>query len=162
MLYEIINMSDPYTIEAHSLDVATVACLFLGRGQYAFEPIADTKTEGVPMFLFGGTEEWCQKQFGESLQSLIHRVSTTEASALAQCLESCLIGSAKDRVIYSDALELIDDPQKREQWRNKWLEDRRSSMNNIGARAFSMAAKLRSGEKNALRGNSAPQQVFGR
>jgi len=28
MLYEIINMSDPYTIEAKSLDVAFIACMF--------------------------------------------------------------------------------------------------------------------------------------
>src|SRR5437773_974725 len=62
-LYNIVNMSDPYTIEAVSLDVAFVACLFLGSGQYAFEQL-DGK-EGVPLFIFGGTEEWCREHLNE-------------------------------------------------------------------------------------------------
>jgi hypothetical protein len=160
MLYEIINMSDKYTIEADSLDVATVACLFLGQGQYAFEPIGDKSAESVPMFMFGGTEEWCQKHFKESLEALVDRITERESVKLATCLESCLIGGAADRETYAAGLKLIDDPKKRETWRNKWLEDRRSSMNNIGARAFTMAAKLRQGSKNPL--VEAPQQVFAR
>lgn len=157
MLYEIINMSDPYTIEADSLDAAFVACLFLGRGQYAFEPITEG-AEPIPMFMFGGTEEWCEKHFKESLEAVITRMTTIQSFDLVKCLESCLIGKAVDRETYNAGLQLIDDPKKRETWREKWLEDRRSSMNNIGARAFKMARNLREGVKNPL--VKAPQQVF--
>jgi hypothetical protein len=158
MLYEIINPSDPYTIEAQSLDVAAVACLFLGRRQYAFDPIGSDDSPEVPLFLFGGTDEWCLKHFNESFESVVNRVTKEKAAELAECLESCLIGKAADRETYRAGMELIDDPKKREQWREKWLEDRRSSMNNIGARAYAIAEKLRAGAKNPL--VEAPQQVF--
>lgn len=158
MIYEIINMSDPYTIEAKSLDVAAVACLFLGRGQYAFDPIDDNESAEVPMFMFGGTDEWCQNHFHESFQSMVDRVTKEKAVELAECFESCLIGKFAERKTYQAGIELIDDPEKREKWRNKWLEDRRSSMNNIGARAYEMAKKLREGAANPL--VQAPKQVF--
>jgi hypothetical protein len=151
MLYEIINPSDPYTIEAQSLDVAAVACLFLGRGQYAFDPIGGDNSPEVPMFMFGGTDEWCLEHFNESFESVVNRVTKEKAVELAECLESCLIGKAADRETYRAGMELIDDPKKREQWREKWLEDRRSSMNNIGARAYAMAEKLRAGARRGDR-----------
>lgn len=157
MLWEIINMSDPYTIEADCLDAAFVACLFLGRGQYAFEPITEG-IEQIPMFMFGGTEEWCESHFHEPLEVVINRMTTIQSFDLVMCLESCLIGKAADRETYTAGLNLIDDPVKRETWRTKWLEDRRSSMNNIGGRAYEMAKKLREGSTNPI--VPAPQQVI--
>jgi hypothetical protein len=161
VLYEIINMSDPYTIEAKSLDVALVACLFLGRGQYSFKPLNSDDAAGVPMFLFGGTEKWCQQFLGEGLESVVDRVTTDAAkrAELAECFDSCLIGRGEDRETYRAGLDLIDDPDKRELWRRKWHEDRLSSMNDIGGRAYKMAAKLRDGQANPI--VAAPQQVFG-
>ena len=155
MIYEIINMSDPYTIEAHSLEVAAVACLCLGRGQYAFEPVeVDTK---VPMFMFGDADSWFMDRFGVDLRTVMDRVMA-EGLELAACFESCLIGGERDRQTYQRGLALIDDPTKREEWRLKWHEARRSSLNDIGGRAWEMAKRLRAGSKNPL--VAAPQQVF--
>ncbi len=156
MIYEIVNMSDPYTIEARSLDVAFVACLFLGSGQYAFKPLEEGAEE-VPLFLLGGAEQWCRAHFAESVENVVGLV-TGQRLDLAACLESCLIGHLKDRETYRAGLELIDDADKRIQWRERWHNDRLSSMNNIGARAYRMAAKLRAGASNPL--EPAPQQVF--
>ena len=156
MLYEIINPSDPYTIEADSLDVALAACLFLGDGQYAFEPLTDGPR--IPLFLFGGVETWCQGHFNQSLEATLNHVLKEKCTELADCMDSCLIGKASDRATYLNALELIDDPSKREQWRAKWHEDRRSSLNDIGSRAFKMAQNFRAESKNPLA--PAPQQVF--
>lgn len=157
-LYEIINPSDPYTIEADALDVALVACIFLGRGQYAFEPIGGDDTLRIPMFIFGGTDQWCQEHFHQSIQVIVDRVLKDKSAELVTCFDSCLIGKAQDRAIYRSALELIDDPSKREEWRKKWHENRRTSTNDIGGRAYVMAKNLRDGSDNPV--VPAPQQVF--
>ncbi len=159
MTYEIINMSDPYTIEATSLDVALVACLFLGSGQYAFQPLSGDAVE-IPLFLFGNCERWCLDHLGAGLKDIVDRVTADKALELADCMDSCLIGKLKDRETYRAGLELIDDPVKRDEWRKRWHEDRLSSLNDIGGRAYAMAAKLRNGMRNPL--IPAPQQVFSR
>src|SRR5579863_2871519 len=159
MLYEIINPSDPYTIEADSLAVAFVACVFLGSGQYAFKAL-DTDGVDIPLFLFGNTEEWCHDHLGESFKSVIDRVTTEPAKRgeLERCLDSCLIGHEEDRKTYQAGLDLIDDPAKRERWRLRWHDDRLSSMHDIGTRAYGMVAALRDGARNPL--IPAPNQVF--
>jgi hypothetical protein len=158
MLYEIINMSDAYTIEAKDLELAFVACVLLGSGQYAFEPLQDEGVK-VPFFMFGGVDEFCQKHFSKSSGAVLDGVMEIRNEELAECLESCLIGGKSNRQTYFDGLALIDDPAKREQWRNSWHDERRSSLNDIGGRAYEMAEKLRAKTKNPV--VAAPQQVFG-
>lgn len=82
--YEIINPSDPYEVDAPTLKAAAVLCLFLGRGQYAFEPIGHDGP-GVPLFMFGGEtgmEAWFKEQFGQDVQSVI-RETKDDGSLLA-------------------------------------------------------------------------------
>jgi hypothetical protein len=160
MIYEIINPSDAYTIETQDFDVAAVACLMLGTGQYAFKPLEDGGQE-VPLFLFGGHDVWCQEHFSMSADDLVGTVLTKKRDSLAACLESCIIGRLADRQAYLAGLELIDNPAKREKWRARWHDDRRSSMNDIGGRAYKMAAKLRAHQSTAVC-EPAPQQVFTR
>ncbi len=159
MLYEIVNPSDPYTIEAKTLDVAFVACVFLGSGRYAFAPLEEG-VKYIPMFMFGGSEKWCREHFSESLESVVDRVTTDPAkrAELAECFESCLIGDLRDRTEYHKWQSLIDDPAKREKLRTERHDARRSSMNDIGGRAYEIAANLRAGAKNVL--VAAPRQVF--
>ncbi len=89
---------------------------------------------------------------------MVNRVTEAKIE-LADCLDSCLIGKPLDRETYRAGLDLIDDPVKRDKWREKWHQDRLSSMNDIGGRARAMAAKLRAGSKNPI--IPAPQSVFG-
>jgi hypothetical protein len=157
MLYEIINMSDAYTIEAKDLELAFVACILLGRGQYALEPLEDDGVK-VPFFMFGGIDEFCQKHFSKSAGAVIDGVMEIRGKELADCLDSCLIGGKSNRQTYFDGLALIDDPAKRELWRNRWHEERRSSLNDIGGRAYEIAENLRTKVANPIL--QAPQQVF--
>ena len=156
MLYEISNPSDSYTIEAKSLDVAFVACILLGNGQYAFEALEDG-AEDIPLFMFGGHDAWSQKHFVKKTEDVLMQVTSGKLMELADCFDSCLIGRPSDRKTYLAGLELIDDPAKREIWRARWHDVRRSSMNDIGGRAYAMAKKLREGE---LKQEPVPQQVF--
>lgn len=141
MLFEIINPSDTYTVLAPDLEIAGVACCLLGNGQYAFQGI-DCDGE-VPLFLFGGHDEWFTKHFGSDFETITGKVMSSRRAELADCFDSVLIGDAAHRKAFDKGLELIDDPVKREHWREHWLDERRTSMNNIGGRAWGLAKRLR-------------------
>lgn len=159
MLYKIINMSDPYTIEANSLDVAVIACVLLGAGQYAFEPLEDGGTK-IPMFAFGGVDEWCKEQFGKSLQELNDAVMQDKIAELGDCFDSCLIGNRSERELFFDAIKPLTDPKERHDYWYKYHDKRRSSMNDIGGRAKAFAKRMR--DKSAPVPPPAPQQIFAR
>lgn len=141
MLFEIINPSDKYTVQAPDLEIAAVACTLLGEGKYAFQGL-DNDAE-VPLFLFGGHDEWFSDKFGASFSEVTGRVMAARRAELADCFDSVLIGDEAHRKAFEKGLELIDDPVKREQWREHWLDERRTSMNNIGGRAWGIARRLR-------------------
>lgn len=141
MLFEIINPSDAYTIEAPDMEIAACACIVLGRGHYAFEEIGGDAE--VPMFLFGGHDAWFKQQFGGTLDETLDRVMKERREDLAACLDSVLIGSGADRDTYHRGLALIDDPAKRAEWRAQWHDERRSSLNDIGGNAYRIAEQLR-------------------
>jgi len=159
VIYEIVNPSDAYTIVAADFEVATVACLLLGNGQYAFDPLEDGG-EKVPLFLFGGADAWCRKRFGTGCETLVRRVILGRHESLAACLDSCLIGRLDARREYESALRLIETETNREQFRRERHDRRRSSLNDIGARAWKMAKNLR--EQTPAPLISAPPQVFSR
>jgi len=157
MIYEIINMSDPYTIDAPSLQVAFVACSLLGNGQYGLRALESGGID-VPVFMFGGHEEWCGQQFGKGCDDVVAEVMSYYGSSLADCLDSCLIGKRQDRDTYNDGLRLIDDAAKRDEWREKWHDSRRSSLNDIGGRSRKLAIAIRKRDGTLV--EKAPQQVF--
>ncbi len=84
MKYEIINPSDSYTIEHSDFLALAAACVLLGNGQYALSPI-DHDGERVPMFLFGGFEEWWRKHSPDAdLDSYLD----ANKRAIAEAMES--------------------------------------------------------------------------
>jgi hypothetical protein len=145
MLYEIINPSDPYTIEVEDFDVAAVACVMLGRGTYGFVPIDATGAErnapSVPIFFFGSVGDWFHVTFGVSLSGLLDRVLAEKREALATALESVLIGEPAQRATFFATAPT--DRAEFEIARAVWHEARRSSMNDIGARAWELACRVR-------------------
>lgn len=151
MLYEIINPSDPYTIECATHKVAAAACFLLGEGQYAFEPIDGSDKElRVPIFIAGGSEEWCQKTFGMSVDTLMKDVSDNHMKELIDALESCLIGTKESREAFCQACERIDNTKFKLERHDRM----RTSLNDIGGLAYSYARDFREitenkGEANA-------------
>lgn len=142
MIYEIINPSDPYTIECESFLIAALSCVLLGEGRYAFEP--DDESESVPIFLFGGSEEWFENKFNSTLSELFE----SNKLKVSEALSSVLIGNKEDRKSYFTALELIEGDEKKERYRQQYLDDRRSSMNNIGERAIQLSKILKEKVEN--------------
>jgi hypothetical protein len=140
MLYSIVNPSDPYTIEASSLDVAAMVAILIGQGNYPFKSLGDG--EDVPSFNFGGGDEWCRGHFKEDLMEMSNRVMDTKLRDVADCLDSVLYGDEQDRVEFLATTKDMDRPNFEAERAMRQL-DRCSSMNDIGSLAYRMAAKLR-------------------
>lgn len=136
-VYEIINPSDKYTIKG-DLKTVALATVMLGQGVYGLHNDKDEQV--MPIFIFGGSDEWFTEQFGQSLQEVS---DTADDILLANVFDSVLIGDFADRAAYELGLELIEGEEKREQWWCEWHDKRRSSMNDIGGRAHNYAKKLR-------------------
>lgn len=98
MEYEIVNPSDPYTLKSDDFEAAALACVILGNGKYALKPLEDGGVE-VPLFVFGGHDEWFQKTFGVTLDGSLSRV---ERSRIAAVLETVTIGNSKKRSSMND------------------------------------------------------------
>jgi hypothetical protein len=118
-----------------------VAICVLGGGGYGANEIDGTRR--VPVFLFGGHDEWFKATFGRTFEESLKLVASEKRAAWAECFDSTIIGDAADRRTYLAGLALIDDPEKRKQWRDRWHDERRSSLNDIGTAARKRATALR-------------------
>jgi hypothetical protein len=135
MILELVNPSDAVTFIGDDIKVAGVATLLLGRGQYGLED-CDGKMV-VPLMLFGTHEEW----FKENDINLDHFISE-HAKAIAAFLDTCVYGDVDDRRVYEYMCRGMSDDEVAE-YKSKWDDRKRSSMNNIGAAAHSIAMQLR-------------------
>lgn len=139
-VFEIINPSDPYTLKCDRFDIVAAACLFLGEGRYGLEECGGEEgKQKMPVLIFGGAMEWFQETFQADLSEFIGH----NLLAIADCLDSVVIGQAGDRLVYEQALALIPDEEGKKTWRESWHDKRLSSMNDIGARALRLADILR-------------------
>ena len=136
MEYELYNPSDPYTFIAESKEVAALTVFLLGT-QYGAGTKYYEKELRIPIFLTGGAVEWYKEEFGrtpdEGLEELKIQVS--------HALDSFMLGGFEKRALYNAALEAIDDPEKKETFKEKW-QNECTSLNNIGRRAHRMAKMI--------------------
>lgn len=141
MEYELINPSDPYTFIAEDLETAAHVVFALSPA-YGARP-KDEGNEGVPIFIFGGWEEWYTEKFGRTPDEEL----IAKKNAIADALDSMMLGGFEDRRRYHAALDAITDPEKREKFIAEW-QDGRSSLNDIGTYAHALAKQLRQMEAN--------------
>jgi len=73
---ELANPHDKITLDCEDIDAARIAVLLVGRGQYCI--IGDE----MPLFLFGGHEQWFQKTYGKSLDDLSDSVDPMRVAAV--------------------------------------------------------------------------------
>lgn len=114
MKFNIVNPSDPYTMEAPDLEIAAVAGCFLGVGKYPLAGIGADSGEHVPGFMYGGHDEWFTEQFGSNFLETSERVIEQRGEELALALDSVTLQS-----------------------------ESRSSMNDIKARAQDLSSAVR-------------------
>ena len=135
--YELINPSDPYTFLAKTKESAALAVFLLGT-MYGASPKADDEEKRIPVFLFGGAEEWYQEEFGRSTEEGLEK----EKKNVADALLSFMYGHFEDRRRYEAALKAITDEEKKQEFMKEW-QDGRSSLNNIGGYAHQLGEKLK-------------------
>lgn len=139
-IWEIVNISDPYTMICDDFEVATVACILLGEGEYGLREVNGERK--VPIMLFGA--DWIENEFRCSAQDLMIRVGTEKREELAHALDSILIGTPGERVSFSMPMDIIEDQDKRHKWSEDWHDQHRSSLNDIGRHAWAIAKHIRS------------------
>ncbi|EXR42038.1 MULTISPECIES: hypothetical protein [Acinetobacter calcoaceticus/baumannii complex] len=140
MIFELINLSDKCTFEASNLKIAAIVTCVLGNGQYSAKGIQHDLD--VPFFLFGGHEEWFVSKFGTNFEETLIQVRDAEKQDLVDSFNSVLLGSYLDRTAFFKAYNLIKDPAEQNKWRRQWLDERRSSFNNICERAWNYAEQV--------------------
>jgi len=127
MKFEIINPSDPYTMDAPDMEVAAVAVSFLGDGKYPLKGIGEDVGQDVPPFLFGGHDEWFVAKFGMNFEDTAGHVMNHRNDELAQAFDSVTL-----------------------------QRDNRSSMNDIGGRAKALAQAVRRKVSSVTKVASSP------
>lgn len=130
-LYELINPSDPYTFYAPNIEVAAVVVCQLSSNFGAKEIGGDGRTP----ILFG---------WGPWLEE--HGIGPDWAddhlAEIADALDSFLIGGANERADVESMLAELPE-EKRKAWRAKRQDRHRSSMSQIGERAYGFAVLIR-------------------
>jgi len=127
VVYEIVNPSDAYTMVSASPAAAAAACMVLGSGYYALK--APDGSSACPIFLGGGALEWFRETHGADLNEFL----TSQRLAIADALDSVQIG--RERVTTDD--------------RKRHHDEHRSSMNDIGRRAWALAKAMRATQAEA-------------
>jgi hypothetical protein len=136
MICEIINPSDPYTLRCQNFLVAAVAVAFLGSGNLGLR--SEDGEQSTPVLF--GWEDWLKDQGIEDED--LGAFAKVHRSEMADILDSVMIGDAKARQDAEAFLaELPED--KRAAWLAERHDRRRSSANDIGAAAWSLAKRLR-------------------
>lgn len=134
MEYNLANPSDPYTFVADDLETAALVVFSIST-LYGAE--AKEGGDTVPVFIFGGSEEWYKEQFGRNFADGLK----TKRKQVVEALRSMMLGHFDDRRRYEAALAAITESDKREKFIAEW-QDGCSSMNDIGTYCHKLAEKL--------------------
>lgn len=132
--FNFINIHDPYTFVADDLEVAALVVFSIGA---CYGAKSEDGEDDVPIFLFGGEEEWYVEKFGRTPDEGLDARKPEVAKALA----SMMLGHFGDRKLYELALEFISEPEAKEHFMAKW-QDRRSSITDIGTYCHNLAKRL--------------------
>lgn len=134
MEYKLANPSDPYTFVADDLETAALVVFMLST---AYGANTNSGEVAVPIFIFGGAEEWYAEQFGRNIEEGI----TAKKEQLVAALNSMTLGDFEDRRRYEAALAAITEADKKAEFIAKW-QDGRSSLNDIGTHCYKLAEAL--------------------
>lgn len=141
-VYDIANPSDKCTMRGER-DACIVATLLLGERAYALTDV-ETGEDVLPIMLVATPEaldEWIGEHLGVAGSGLADYVREHRAP-IADALASVVIGR---RDVYEIALAHIPAAEQAA-FGAEWHDAQRTSMNDIGARAWAMAENLRAKE----------------
>ena len=143
-VYEIINPSDPYTIEA-DFEAATIAITLLGKGFYGLKD-GDKKMVVPLLFVFteNGTDDWFQNNLGGSTGEVLGKLKGDDIDLMERviaALKSIVIGSFEEREVYNSMMvNLSKEEAASKDW--TWHDERRTSLTDIRRAALAWASVL--------------------
>lgn len=115
MKYKLVNPSDPYTFEADNDETAALVIFMLSTAYGAHTESGETR---VPIFIFGGAEEWYKEKFGRNVEEGI----AAKRKQVAEALNSMQLGNFEDRRMYEAALAAITEVDKKAEFIAKWQD----------------------------------------
>lgn len=118
MKFELINPSDPYTIEGADLMIVAVAACLLGDGRYGLDGLGEAEGIKMPIFILASADDWFREKFSMNYEGAATYCVHKRGEELAQALESVALTSG-----------------------------RRSSLHNIGRKAQQLACAVREAAK---------------
>ena len=101
MLYQLNTPEKPYTFEASSFTAACVAATLLGGGFYS---LWQDGKQVMPVFMFGGTEQWYQWAFGRPFADVLQDVPKEE---ILRIYMTILAGKPQELQRYLQELSMI-------------------------------------------------------
>jgi hypothetical protein len=101
MQYQLNTPEKPYTFEASSFTAACVVTTLLGGGFYS---LWQDGKQVMPVFMFGGVEEWFRRVFDKNFTDVVQEVSPGE---IAQIYMTILAGRPEERQCYLQELSMI-------------------------------------------------------
>lgn len=149
MIYTIVNPSDACTIEAPDDKIATIAVLLLGEGHYG---CTDEKNDDLPtLHLFSSANEIANELIdaglgdpGQSAQEILDDFVTDNLIAIADALDSIVYATGpSERKAVLGLLEGVTDQAARMERLRAYNDEKRSSLNDIAKRAYSLARAYR-------------------
>lgn len=137
MKYELVNMSDPYTMIADNHKVAFISATLISTTMTVTSEDGEFKPS-IPAFA-GGMDY---------IQEVLETDDVTQfikdnMRDVVDCLDSVALGTLDERDTYDAKLLEFEKQDERDAWRKKHLDDKRSSMNDIGSYAWDLANQLR-------------------
>lgn len=149
-IYEITNPSDPITLRAASPTVAALAAAVLGEGAYGVQDAQGATV--LPVLLLAGPNATKEALLKVGIDVAdFDGVMTTYMVRLISALESVQACPVVDRNAYELHTGNVFDDERGapvtaplRELRKLYCEKRRSSMNNICAKAWHLAEVLRS------------------
>lgn len=147
MILDIINISDAILMVTDDREAAAIACVLVGNGQLGLhETGVDTESGSIPfdmpLFLFGGHDAWWTKTFGHDFETGAKVYRDEKCHLLIAALDSVVYGTPADLVSYNDAMELITQLSGQQEFKRRWNDHRRGSINDIGGRCRGLALAL--------------------
>lgn len=136
-LWEIVNPSDPYTFRAADFLTAVAVVTLLGQGKYGLKCCDGTEPRQLPFLMFGGGEEWLKENYGDFGEWM-----KAHADELAAALDSVMSFRVSERRAFDAAMQRLPESE-RDAYRDEVHDRNRTSLNDIGARAWDLAKWLR-------------------
>lgn len=133
MIYEVVNMHDPVTIETDNEMVAMLAVLSLGEGAYGLQD--ETGRSVVPVLLFASPQQ--TKDWLDSTGINIGQMGNQYAAEIAECLRTALVCKPGERA--KIMAKLGEDSGDIRTAMATWNDKKRSSMTDLCGFALSLA-----------------------